>query len=250
MNKKFYIIFFILIWFILNIFFYLLSDNYRYFMQSMKYDNNDYKIDDKFKIEIPDIEEEKNDSKDNIFSWLNENFWTKNQKKIDNIKFVVEKKSTNKNRVLIKKVEENKVEFVNHREKIKLTNIENNILKKFKKYNIKKVELHPRLFDLTWEYPDEYFEYYSPQINLYFFWNKSYVDLRDIFEVLTYELPFKIKEIDNFWAKSFYINLDWLFKDDYIRIVIKKSNRTFWLKIKKELYNKIKNNLNIIFKKS
>ena len=251
MNKKIYIIFFVLIWFILNIFFYLLSDNYRYFLQSLKYDNKEYKIDDKFKIEIPDVvKNEKNNSKDNIFSWLSENFGETKKEVVKKTNIETkDKKAVIVNIDTKQAVLEDKAEFVNYREKIKLTNIENNILEKLKKYKLKKVDLHPRLFDLTWEYPDEYFEYYSPDINLYFFWNKSYIDLRDIFEVLTYELPFKIKEVNNFWTKSFYINLDWLFEDDYIRIVIEKSNRTFWIKIKKELYNKIKNDLAIIFKK-
>ena len=223
-------------------------------MQSLKYDNNEYKVDDKFKIEIPvNKNEEKSDNKNNsIFSWLSEDFWNKTskntKKKLNNNKIIEEKKNILKN---IEKTDnkENKVKFVNFREKLKLTNIENNILKSLKKYKLKKVELNPRLFDLTDEYPDEYFEYYGKDMTFYFFWNKNYTDLRDIFEVLSYELPFKIKEVNNFGQNSFYINLNTLFEDGYIRIVIKKSNRTFWLKIKKELYNKIKNNLWVIFKK-
>jgi len=241
MDKKIYIIFFILIWFVLNIFFYLFSDNYRYFMQSLKYDKKEYKIDDKFKIKIPDTKVEKENTNESIFSWLSDNFWEEEIKIDKNIKTEEKKVVENK--------EEKKSVFINSREKLKLTNIENNILKNLKKYNLKQVELHSRLFDLTDEYPNKYFEYYSKDITLYFFGNESYEDLKDIFEVLTYELPFKIKEVNNFWSKSFYINLNSLFEDDYIRIVIKKSNRTFWIKIKKELYSKIKNNLWVIFKK-
>jgi hypothetical protein len=48
----------------------MLSDNYRYFLQSLKYENeSEYKIDDKFKISIPDLENEKEVSNNgNIFS--------------------------------------------------------------------------------------------------------------------------------------------------------------------------------------
>jgi hypothetical protein len=59
--------------------------------------------------------------------------------------------------------------YINKREDIKLTNIEKNILGSFKKYSLKEVELHSRLFDLTDEYPDKYFEYYGKDITLYFF---------------------------------------------------------------------------------
>jgi hypothetical protein len=44
---------------------------------------------------------------------------------------------------------EKKVKFVSSTPKIKLTDIEKKVLKKLKKYNFKKTELHPRLFDLT-----------------------------------------------------------------------------------------------------
>jgi hypothetical protein len=84
---------------------------------------------------------------------------------------------------------------------------------------------------------------------LYFFWNKLYSDMKDIFEVLTYELPFQVNEVNNFWNKSFYINLNSWFEDGYIRVVLEKSNRIIWFKIKKEVYEKIKNDLGVILKK-
>lgn len=249
MNKNIYIISLILIWFILNIFFFMLSDNYRYFLQSLKYENeSEYKIDDKFKISIPNLENEKEVSNnESIFSWLSSNFWEEIPKIISPEEEVDRTKEPwNKN---IKDKEENKWVFINTREKIKITNIEKEILEKLKKHNLKKVDLHSRLFDLTWEYPNEYFEYYWEDINLYFFWNKLYSDLKDIFEVLTYELPFSINEIDNFWDKSFYINLNSWFEDDYIRVVLKKSNRIIWFKIKKQLYEKMKSELWVVFHK-
>jgi ABC-type bacteriocin/lantibiotic exporter with double-glycine peptidase domain len=56
-----------------------------------------------------------------------------------------------KSKYIQKKVEaeEKKVEFINSVEKIKLTDIEKKILEQFKKYNLKQIDLHPRLFDLT-----------------------------------------------------------------------------------------------------
>ena len=251
MNKKIYIIFLVLVWFILNIFFYLLSDNYRYFLQSLKYDDiTDYKVNDEFKIDILDLEKDVVKApKDNLFSWLSDNFWEETKK----IEKTITIKNSNDEKIVERKdfyeEPEEKSEFIDAREELKLTNIEKKILESFNWYDLKEVDLHPRLFDLTWEYPDEYFEYYAKDINLYFFWNKSYSDLVDIFTVLTYELPFSVNEVNNFWSKSFYINLDELFEDEYIRIVLEKSNRTFWLKIKKQLYEKIKNDLSVVFSK-
>jgi hypothetical protein len=48
----------------------MLSDDYRYFLQSLKYDNNEleYKVDDKFKISIPNVKDEKEINNNNIFS--------------------------------------------------------------------------------------------------------------------------------------------------------------------------------------
>jgi hypothetical protein len=60
------------------------------------------------------------------------------------------------------------------------------------------MEVNANLFDLTNEYPDEYLEYYSKDLTLYFFTTKRYTDLKDIFNVLSEELPFDINEINNF----------------------------------------------------
>jgi hypothetical protein len=44
--------------------------------------------------------------------------------------------------------------------------------------------------------------------------------LVDIFKVLEYELPFIVKEVDNFGEASFYVNLDKDIQDRFIRLVI------------------------------
>jgi len=51
---------------------------------------------------------------------------------------------------------------------------------------------------LTDEYPDNYFEYYSKDLTLYLFPTKNYNDIKGIFNVLSYDLPFSINEINNF----------------------------------------------------
>jgi len=248
MNKKLYILFFVLFGFILNIIFYIISDDYRYFLQSLKQENK-YDINDDFKIDLNSIVIDKQIDKkneDSIFAWLSRDFWNKKREKQENKKNIKKNYKTN----IEKQKKEQKVVFTQKVEELKITKFEKEILEKLKKFDLKQIKEHRRLFDLTNEYPDKYFEYSNNKdFTLYIFWNKNFDDIKDIFEVLTYELPFSLNQVNNFWEKSFYINLDPLFDDNYVRIVIKKSSRVFWLKIKKELYNKIKNDLWVIFKK-
>lgn len=81
------------------------------------------------------------------------------------------------------------------------------VLERFSVFSLTKVSEHSSLFGITTEYPDEYFEYLSPEVALYFFPTKTYYDVRDIFDTLSYELPFRINQVNNFGEKSFYINL-------------------------------------------
>jgi len=246
MNKKIHVISFVLIWFILNIFFFMFSENYRYFLESLKYDENkEYKVNDRFNISVNDLSENTNNIKDierNIFDWLSTDFWKKvdveSNKHIENI--IIWKDNVQVkpdwNNLNVNIDSNSNVEFLNSRDEIKLTDIEKQILEKFSKFELKEVDLHPRLFGLTWEYPEKYFEYYNEDINLYFFWNKLYSDIKDMFDVLTYELPISLKEVNNFGTKSFYINLNSWFDDGYIRVILETSNRLIGIKIKEELY--------------
>jgi hypothetical protein len=119
-------------------------------------------------------------------------------------------------------------------------------LDKFSYYNLWKLELPWSLFDLTQEYPDEYYEYYSKDLTLYFFVTKSYSEVLDVFQVLTYDLPFTINKTNNFLDNSFFINLKWWEKEWYIRIVTSTNGLVFWLKFKKDQYNRVKEILKII----
>ena len=96
------------------------------------------------------------------------------------------------------------------------------------------------LFDITTEYPDEYREYYNKHISLYMFSTKTYSEVYNIFDVLTYELPYSLNETNNFWDSSFYINLEGVYADDKVRIVFEYQNKVFWLKITKDNYNTVK----------
>lgn len=118
------------------------------------------------------------------------------------------------------------------------------VLDLFSDYDLKAKEetQNSSLFWLTNEYPYEYLEYYSrdKKMSLYVFKDKAYKDILNIFDVISYNLFFKIKKVNNFWEKSFYINLDADLDDNYVRIVFSYKNSNFGLKIKKDWYNEVK----------
>ena len=116
------------------------------------------------------------------------------------------------------------------------------ILNKFWEYNLGKLELRSNLFDVTNEYPDEYYEYYSRDLILYIFPTKTYSEMLDIFKVQP-ELPIEINQVNNFGDNSFFINL--VPKDEnHVRLVVSHKSSLFWLKIKKDEYTKVKQILN------
>lgn len=192
--------------FFLNITFYYISNDYRNFIENLKYSEKNLE----------------NEFEYNPNSWETKNNLEK--KEID-----IEKEE--KEKIKEEKIERKTVLWKNY--KI--------ILDKFEKnYLLKKIEVNSLLFELTDEYPDHYFEYYSKNLVLYFFPTKRYWEIYDIFDYLKNNSPYKINEANNFWDKSFYINLNEEIKDDYIRIVVSKNGINFWLKIKKDEYNKVK----------
>lgn len=96
------------------------------------------------------------------------------------------------------------------------------------------------LFDITTEYPDPYHEYANKHLSFYIFPTKTYGEVYNIFEVLRYELPYSLNKTNNFGSSSFYINLEWAYDDQKVRIVFEHESRAFWLKIKKDSYNTVK----------
>jgi len=207
------IIFFLIIIFTLNIILYYSSEDYKFFIKKLKKSNE--VIYTKEDVNISDNIDENNLKSKKIT--LKES--TVKENKSNTIQ-ISRKKKTKKETILWKNYKD--------------------ILYIFSKYNLSKLEIEWNLFDLTNEYPDNYYEYYSPNLTLYLFTTKSYEEVKDIMKVISYEVPYTIKEINNFEDKSFYINLKENINDNNIRVVISRKNIVFWLKIKKNSYNDIK----------
>jgi len=205
---------FLVFLFLVNVIFYFVSDDYKFFLKKIK--NND---------EIVYIDDtEINDSIGNQFQ--DPNITIVEYDLVDEIKD-----------------EDITTTFITKQpEKILWKNYQK-ILDIFTKYSLKPIELTNNLFDLTWEYPDSYYEYYSKDLTLYFFDTKKYNEVYDVFDILTYDSPFTVNKIDNFWNSSFYINLNEDIQDNYIRLVINYKWVVFGLKIKKSEYNIIKEHL-------
>lgn len=203
--------------FILNISFYYSSENYRDFLKRVKNESK--------KQENTLSEEDLIKSNSSYFSW-----------KIEEKK---EKEDSDKN----EKIKTNENKNTDLKQEVKLWKWYQSILEMFWEYNLSLLEVNANLFDLTNEYPDSYYEFYSPKITLYFFTSKTYEQVYDIFNVLQTELPFKINKTNNFWNNSFYINFNNDINDSFIRMVIENNWIVFWLKVEKKEYDNIKQRL-------
>lgn len=115
------------------------------------------------------------------------------------------------------------------------------ILELFSSYDLKQLELNTNLFDITSEYPDQYYEFYSPNLTVYFFQSKRFDELFDIFDYLQKQTPYSINSLNNFGKSSFYINLDEQIVDNFIRIIIEHKGVVFWIKVHKDEYQNVKN---------
>lgn len=220
MRKVIVFLIFLIIIFIVNILFYFVSDDYREFLKNLKNkENTTVSLDEKAFNDIPQLEV--SDSEKIVPSTKNEEIFT-----LEDSKWKVELK----NEVVLWK---------NYQDIIDI----------FSVYNLNKLEINSSLFDITNEYPDNYFEYYSADLTLYLFPTKTYRDLADIFTVLSDELPFTINEVNNFWDNSFFINLNNDIADRFIRIVVSNKWVVFWLKIKITEYDLVKSKLNEWLKK-
>ncbi len=123
---------------------------------------------------------------------------------------------------------------------VSLTSEEDTVLNAFNEYKLKKLLVHPSLFDLTTEYPDDYFEYYSDDITLYIFSTKTYKQIVDVFQAFASELPFLLNKTDSFGTNSFFINVKPEFQDEFTRVVFEYKQKVFLLKIKKNQYNRVR----------
>lgn len=215
MRKIIGFIIFLIIIFVVNLVFYFLSDDYRFFLKKIKDTDQVVYLEEKI---IDDTVEQ------------NTLEWAEIAKISDKNEEIFELKDDTWKRVLKSEI----ILWKNYQKIIDLFSI----------YDLKILEMNSSIFDITDEYPDNYFEYYSKDLVLYIFPTKTYSGIYDIFSVLDDELPFTINETNSFWDKSFFINLNDDINDRFVRLIISNEWVLFWLKIKRTEYNLVKDKLN------
>lgn len=95
-----------------------------------------------------------------------------------------------------------------------------------------------QIFGITDEFPKKYITFLAPDIEMYSFYESSYDDVYTFFDVVSYDLPLTLNKTNTFGERSFFINLK--SKDDFVRLVIQVEKKVFGLKIKNTSYNKVK----------
>ena len=218
MRKIISFLIFLIIIFIVNLVFYYLSNDYRVFLSNLK----------------------------NPSSWLEQNFEENSFNDDLDIEVVLESPNENIEEEIYTLNEANWEPEIKKEVTLWKNYIE--ILDLFSIYNLTKLELSSILFDITDEYPDQYYEYYSKDLTLYMFPWKNFNDIIDIFLVLSEELPFDVNQVNNFWEKSFYINLNDDIQDRYVRIVVSNNWVVLWLKVNEIEYNFVKEKLDSLIK--
>ncbi len=225
-------IYFLLIFIILllgNIIWYFTSEEYRFFVQKVKYPNE---IITSSEIIIDDSVLSQ-DERESILEVLG----AKGQgtTPITALDFI-ESLSTSRNTL----------KYDVRSQDITPDEIDLQLLKLFELYNLQTVPMSEFLFSITSEYPDPYLEWFSENLSLYSFPTKSFQDVYDIFDVLSFELPISLNRVNNFWSQSFFINMDEDWQDDVVRVVFEYQNKVFWLKIKKLQYNNVRDALSVL----
>ena len=241
MRNTILFIIFLIFSFLINVIFYYISADYRFFLKNLKKneltieEQSDF-LNDDFSYNTKKVDENEDDKiTDEI-----EKSEIDDIKLDDNIEIV---KTSNENNLIFNDDKDNKVKIKNN---VSLWKNYKDILDIFSNYDLQALELNTNLFDITDEYPDNYLEYYSKELTLYFFPTKTYKEVYDIFSVLEFELPFKMNAANSFWEESFFVNLNQDISDNFVRVVISHKWVVFWLKIKKNEYNLIKEKLNTL----
>ncbi|MFA5916655.1 MAG: hypothetical protein WC850_00290 [Candidatus Gracilibacteria bacterium] len=249
-KKSINLIFFVFFVFLVHLFLYYFIPSYALYFKDIKYkklDNN---------IETQELSNKKNVEIKGVSSYTGSNYiipdinGSLDEKNINTAEVkdsLVGEKLTNNNEVELTNKDSVK-DISNEKEYFSSDKtgdlVEQEVLGLFKDFNLveKEKSENSSLFGLTNEYPYEYKEFYSKEkkMTLYIFEGKLYDDILNIFDVISYNLYFKIKKVNNFGDKSFFINLEPDLDDNYIRFVFSYKNKNFGLKIKKDGYNDVK----------
>ena len=219
----------LLLW---NIIMYFLNEDYRFFIEKIKHqdeiiNNNNFFIDDSVLL--------KNEKEVLNISWEYDT-WENDDYIDDYIDEYIDSLEFLESTVLSRDVDIDEVEIIPSEESLE-------IVSHLKNFNLINTQPEIYLFWITNEYPDPFLQWFWNDVTLYFFSTKTYKNLYDIFDILSFYLPISLNEINNFWSRSFFINMSEDWEDDFVRVVFEYKNQTFWLKIKNIYYNQIRDKI-------
>ncbi|MDD4151712.1 MAG: hypothetical protein PHR68_03800 [Candidatus Gracilibacteria bacterium] len=204
MKKRLYIFLFIFSIFLVNLFLYYFSGDYRFFLKKLKYGNDT----------IVHVETKA----------LTDEYVVKNDLPVD------------------EKILENTYTKDNSNKEYTISKIDKEFSNYFSGYTLGTLKTNENLLlKITEEYPDKYAFYEGNDLNLYLFGMKSFDSMYDFFDVISYDKAISLKKLKLYGMKSFFINLDK--SDGFVRFIIEYKNAIFGIKVKKTKYNLVKENI-------
>lgn len=233
MKKLVYVFLVFVLIFVWNIWIYFISEDYRFFIKKLKYGDeviylNAQVITDEYNFpenENNNSNQEVNVSVDVKQSSVDTTGWLNSSTTQE-----IGSWTNNVNQAIDENVEKTR----------ELDYFENVFLLEFKSYVLKNDDSYSdSLFSLTRQYPEQYFEYSSDSFTVYLFWQWKYNQVYSFFQDNAYNLNSSLKEVNNFWQRSSYLNLDE--NDPFVRIIMEENGFTYGLKIHKDMYGVIKN---------
>lgn len=245
MKKIIYWFLFLFAIFLLNVAWYFFSENYRFLIKKIKHGDN-YVVQDKNSIDDLNFTDDEivktntwNCNCSTVwFSWDTSSgiFNSNTSTWLVDVNIPVTKTQTQE---LTSSWIQNWT-WITSDETIAYSWIVNWVFEKFPWYDFKYKSYSDNymMFWFTDEYAKKYLTYNAWKFEIYFYVEDNFDKVYDFFDVLSKELNFEVKKQDNFWNRSFYVNTT---DAKFVKVVIKSWNKLFWLNIKKQYYNEVKN---------
>lgn len=230
MRTSIFFLFILILLLLWNIILYFTNEEYRFFVEKIKHQNE---VVESRNIVIDDSVLLQNER--NTLNWASGNSLSEESVSLSALEFLESITSRRENN----QIDTRKLELLPSEINIEL-------LLYFEEFDLESINPENYLFWVTSEYPDPFLQWFSDRIIFYSFPTKVYRDIYDIFDVLSFDLPISLNEINNFWSQSFFINMDQDWEDDFIRIVFEYQNEVFWLKIKNIYYNEVREILSVL----
>ncbi len=241
MKKIIYWFLFLFVIFLLNVAWYFFSENYRFLLKKIKHWDNYVMQDDETLKDLNFSDEEI--QKTNNWTWTCD--CSKSQCILeDSSSWVFNKVSTWTTQLqdlenIQKSNTTNALSWEVLSDELTYSWIINQVKEKFSWYDFKYKPYWDdyMMFGFTDEYPNKYLTYNAWKFEIYFFVDDNFDKVYDFFELLSKDLNFEVKKTNNFWNRSFYINTT---DAKFIKVIVKSWDKLFWLNIKKQYYNEVK----------